>query len=91
VSASTGYDNDMILEKTRLALLKVKNGEAAYERDSVVFEDIQYAWPLLAGLLWVAAALAGLRQPCPVEEDLAAAARAVACVRLVKAWATRPL
>ena len=59
VSASTGYGDDMILEKTRLALLKVKNGDAAYERDSVVFADIQHAWPLLAGLLWVAARSGG--------------------------------
>lgn len=52
---STGYDSDLILNKTRNALLKVKNGEAAYERDSVLFGRIQYAWPLLAGLMWVAA------------------------------------
>lgn len=55
LAASTGYDSEVILEKTRAALLKVKNGEAAYERDSVLFDEIQYAWPLLAGLMWVAA------------------------------------
>jgi putative methyltransferase (TIGR04325 family) len=54
VCASTGYDSEIILEKTKEALLKVKNGQAVYERDSVVFDEIQYAWPLLAGLLWVA-------------------------------------
>jgi len=53
--ASTGYDSDHILEKTKQALLKVKNGEAVYERDSVLFDEIQYSWPLLAGLMWVAA------------------------------------
>jgi putative methyltransferase (TIGR04325 family) len=52
--ASEGYDSDVILEKVKNALLKVKNGEAAYERDSVLFDEIQYSWPLLAGLLWVA-------------------------------------
>jgi putative methyltransferase (TIGR04325 family) len=38
----------------RDALLKVKAGEAVYERDSVLFDTIQYSWPLLAGLLWTA-------------------------------------
>jgi putative methyltransferase (TIGR04325 family) len=36
------------------AALKVKNGEAAYERDSVLFDEIQYSWPLLAAFLWIA-------------------------------------
>lgn len=53
--ASTGYDSVIILEKTKAALLKVKNGEAIYERDSLLFDKIQYAWPILAGLMWVAA------------------------------------
>jgi putative methyltransferase (TIGR04325 family) len=52
--ASTGYDADLILEKVKNALLKVKSGEAPYERDSVLFDEVQYSWPLLAGLLWIA-------------------------------------
>jgi putative methyltransferase (TIGR04325 family) len=52
--ASTGYDADLILEKVKEALLKVKNGEAAYERDSVLFDQIQHSWPLMAALLWIA-------------------------------------
>ena len=40
-------------------MLKVKNGEAAYERDSVLFDGVQYAWPLLAGLMWAAARTGG--------------------------------
>jgi putative methyltransferase (TIGR04325 family) len=52
---STGYDADVILEKTRDALLKVKAGEAVYERDSVLFDEIHYSWPVLTALLWVAA------------------------------------
>jgi putative methyltransferase (TIGR04325 family) len=60
MAASTGYHSENILEKTRAALLKVKNGEASYERDSVVFDEIEYAWPLLAGLMWVAARCGGL-------------------------------
>ena len=55
IQASTGYGRDVILNKTKEALLKVKNGQAVYERDSVIFDEIQYAWPLLAGLMWVAA------------------------------------
>jgi len=49
-----GYDSDAILNKVKEAVLKVKNGEAVYERDAVLFDEIQYSWPLLAGLLWVA-------------------------------------
>jgi len=45
-----GYNSDVILEKCKTALLKVKNGDAVYERDSVLFDQIQYSWPLLAGL-----------------------------------------
>ena len=59
LASSAGYDSEIILEKTRAALLKVKNGEAAYERDSVLFDEIEYAWPLLAGLMWVAARCQG--------------------------------
>jgi putative methyltransferase (TIGR04325 family) len=60
VAASTGYSSEAILEKTRSALLAVKNGDAAYERDSVLFDEIEYAWPLLAGLMWVAARYGGV-------------------------------
>ena len=60
MAASTGYDSEIILEKTKTALSKVKNGEAVYERDSVLFDEIQYAWPLLAGLMWVAARCGGM-------------------------------
>jgi putative methyltransferase (TIGR04325 family) len=51
---SGGYDNDLILEKVKSSLLKVKNGEAPYERDSVLFDKIEYSWPLLSCLLWIA-------------------------------------
>jgi len=43
-----GYDSDVILEKVKSSLLKVKNSEAVYERDSVLFDRIEYSWPLLA-------------------------------------------
>lgn len=54
LSHSSGYNDSVILEKVKIASLKVKNGKAVYERDSVTFDKIQYSWPVLAGLLWVA-------------------------------------
>jgi putative methyltransferase (TIGR04325 family) len=54
-SVCTGYDSANILEKVKRSLLAVKNGKAVYERDSVLFDRIQYSWPVLAGLLWAAA------------------------------------
>jgi putative methyltransferase (TIGR04325 family) len=53
--ASTGYDSEIILNKVKDSLLKVKKGDAVYERDSVLFDKIQYSWPILAGLMWIAA------------------------------------
>lgn len=50
----TGYDSDIIIEKVKNALLKVKNGEAVYERDSVIFDKIHYSFPLLSALSYVA-------------------------------------
>lgn len=51
---SEGYDSEIILNKVKDALLKVKSGEASYERDSVLFDKIEYSWPLLTALLWIA-------------------------------------
>lgn len=53
--ASLGYDSKLILEKVRQASMRVKNREAACERDSVVFDHVEYSWPLFAALMWVAA------------------------------------
>ncbi len=55
-----GYDAENILSKVLAATLKVKNGEAAFERDSVLFDKIEYAWPVLAGLMWVATRSGGI-------------------------------
>jgi putative methyltransferase (TIGR04325 family) len=55
----TGYDAKIILEKVLAATLKVKHGTAAFERDSVLFDEIEYAWPMLAGLMWAAASTGG--------------------------------
>ncbi|MDA8239842.1 MAG: TIGR04325 family methyltransferase [Nitrospiraceae bacterium] len=51
---SGGYDADIIVEKVKNALLQVKKGAAVYERDSVLFLKIQYSWPLLSAILWIA-------------------------------------
>jgi putative methyltransferase (TIGR04325 family) len=56
----TGYDAEGILDQVLAATLKVKQGEAVFERDSVLFDKIEYAWPVLAGLLWVAARNGGV-------------------------------
>lgn len=53
---SIGYNDQEILQKTLRATLAVKEGKAAYERDSVLFDEIQYSWPLTSGLL-----LAGIK------------------------------
>lgn len=45
-----GYDDELILEKCKNSLLKVKRGEAVYERDSVLFNRVEYNFPVLAGL-----------------------------------------
>ena len=51
---TTGYDSDVILQKVKASLLKVKNGEAEYERDSVIFDKVSYSFPLLSALSMVA-------------------------------------
>jgi putative methyltransferase (TIGR04325 family) len=55
IEKSAGYDSQNILEKVKNSSLRVKNGLSAYERDSVLFENIEYSFPLLSGLLWIAA------------------------------------
>jgi putative methyltransferase (TIGR04325 family) len=52
---STGYDSKQILERVLAATLEVKHGRAVFERDSVLFDEIQYAWPVTAGLMCAAA------------------------------------
>lgn len=56
---STGYEEKEILEKVKHAGLLVKRGAAAYERDSVVFDKVEYYWPSLACLMFIAAKNSG--------------------------------
>ncbi|MGB3946507.1 MAG: methyltransferase, TIGR04325 family [Bacteroidia bacterium] len=51
---ASGYDSEIILNRVKNALLKVKNGEAVYERDSVIFDKVSYSFPLLSALSQVA-------------------------------------
>ena len=59
---STGYETNEIILKVKQSLLKVKNGEAVYERDSLIFDEIHYSWPLLAGLMFACASSNGKLQ-----------------------------
>lgn len=51
----TGYDSTRILAKVLDATLRVKRGEAAFERDSVLFMEPELNWPVATGLLLAAA------------------------------------
>lgn len=53
-SKCSGYDNDLILNKVRESALKVKSGDAIYERDSVIFDKREYAFPVLSTMLALA-------------------------------------
>ena len=55
----TGYDDSHIFEKVKQAALKVKKGEAFFERDSVLFDEAEYSWPVLASIMFIAARSAG--------------------------------
>lgn len=50
----SGYNTEEIFDKVRLALLAVKNGEAVFERDSVIFDKVHYSFPLLSALSLIA-------------------------------------
>jgi putative methyltransferase (TIGR04325 family) len=54
-ACATGYDAPEILAKVTDASRLVKKGDALFERDSVLFYEPQYPYPLIAGLLRVAA------------------------------------
>lgn len=55
IAQTDGYDSGIILQKTKSALLKVKSGDAVYERDSVLFNRKEYPFPLLSFLMHSAA------------------------------------
>lgn len=51
----SGYDSDIIISKVKESLQFVRDGKAVYERDSVIFDTIEYSQPLLIGLLFASA------------------------------------
>jgi putative methyltransferase (TIGR04325 family) len=55
----SGYADERILATVLEATMKVSQGEATYERDSVLFDEIVYSWPVLAALMWTAARAGG--------------------------------
>lgn len=55
LAASHGYGTPQILTRIKDSALRVKNGEAAYEQDGVLHAQHSFHWPILAGLLRIAA------------------------------------
>jgi len=55
----SGYEEPAILDKTRAAIAAVRDGKAAYERDSVLFDHPERPYPLIACLLATALADGG--------------------------------
>lgn len=56
-AASSGYSDEQILTKAKQAMLKVKNGEAVGERDTVLFDHKPHSFPMLSCLLRAALTL----------------------------------
>jgi putative methyltransferase (TIGR04325 family) len=51
---SDGYSSDDFLAKLHKSAGLVRDGMAAYERDSYIFDQVLYSWPLLSSLLLAA-------------------------------------
>ena len=54
LSKCSGYDSRLILDKVKESSLKVKAGIVPFERDSVLFNEVQYSFPVLSALMWIA-------------------------------------
>lgn len=54
-SKCSGYDEQSILTQVLASTLEVKKGNAAYERDSIIFSEVQYSLPILSGIMHAAA------------------------------------
>lgn len=54
-----GYDKKSIFEKAKKAALAVKNGQALFERDTVLFFEPSYSHPISVGFLMAAAKAEG--------------------------------
>jgi putative methyltransferase (TIGR04325 family) len=51
----TGYEAENILDTVKLSTQKVIDGEAVYERDGYIFDELQHNWSLVAMLKTIAA------------------------------------
>ena len=54
LTKSTSYNTEDVFNKTVESARKVRDGLAVYERDSVIFDEIQYDWQFLSCLLLIA-------------------------------------
>lgn len=52
---SSGYNSRLILDRVSFSAGKVRDGQATFERDSVLFNEVVYSFPVLSSLLWIAA------------------------------------
>lgn len=59
VTNTTGYEVESILSKALDAELRVRRGDAAFERDTVCFDRPDHSWPTLAALMYCAAISSG--------------------------------
>jgi putative methyltransferase (TIGR04325 family) len=50
VESVSGYGDESILERVATSTRQVEQGAGAFERDSVVFPEPEYVWPMLAAL-----------------------------------------
>jgi len=60
-ACATGYDAQVILDKVVAAALQVRDGEVAFERDTVTFKQREVVYQLLAWLMYVATREGALR------------------------------
>lgn len=54
-----GYSAPNILDRVLVSTLKVKSGEAVFERDGLLFDKPQYPWPLISSLLYAVSKSSG--------------------------------
>ena len=52
---TTSFEDNAILDKIKDSINKFLNGQAVFERDSIIYEEPQYSWQLLTTLLYIAA------------------------------------
>jgi len=51
ISKSNGYQSEEIVDKIKKTAVRVSRGEVEWERDTVIFDRIEYSIPLLASFL----------------------------------------